>query len=223
MHIFINFLRRMDQKLVWTTFRGLSNAQIMKSTILIPFLGYWIVFNQSLLPYFDLHGAFSDAFSNGFDTGKNIKIPTHILQAYFGLSLIALGSLLYQIRCPLEIKKYGSSTEYLLGEQDLLTEYQIAQIAEYIDENKHHYFDEEFDYMSANDRNLVSYDGKWPSMYDKIQNNKGAGLSLFYNMLNCDYTKTRWSLIILYTVGFYFFSIPSIKTFCEVFSLLFLK
>jgi hypothetical protein len=38
----------------WTDLRGISNSNAAKSTILIPLIGYWIIFNESVLSWLQL-------------------------------------------------------------------------------------------------------------------------------------------------------------------------
>src|SRR5262245_56560908 len=95
----------------WDRLRGLSNSGPVKLTPLIPIVGYLILFNTSLEQHLELV----------FDRGA-ISGTWRLYAMYFGLTAIGLGSALYQIRCPAEIKQHGAAWEFVNREASALNQ-----------------------------------------------------------------------------------------------------
>ena len=49
----IDWLRELATR-EWTDLRGISNSSAAKSTILIPLVGYWIIFNEYVVNWLQL-------------------------------------------------------------------------------------------------------------------------------------------------------------------------
>lgn len=99
------------QRPYWTELRGVGNSVPAQSAILIPLIGYWIIFNDRLLQY--------AALSTALDTRGHPPMPGHVswrlFDTYFGLFFIAAGSLVYRLRCPSEVKLYPTASAYVGG------------------------------------------------------------------------------------------------------------
>ena len=110
----------------WTTLRSIGNLRVVQLTILVPVIGYFILFNDELvqnlefsnqvIPRADQHA--------GLSTGTLLKL----MSLYFGLCLIAVGSALFSVFCPRLIRRYQDFAEYAATEIDLLTDRHIAEI-----------------------------------------------------------------------------------------------
>jgi hypothetical protein len=93
----------------WSDLRGISNSYAAKSTILIPLIAYWAIFNESVVKWLNLAREFVGApVVDG--------ISPRILWLYVALCVIALGTLIYGRRCPPEVKKYGDYRAYVNGD-----------------------------------------------------------------------------------------------------------
>jgi hypothetical protein len=74
----------------WTSFRTTSNTPAARAVILIPLIGYWIIFNA----YVADHTKFTRfLFPHGPATGH---LPWRLFVMYFGLCLVSVASALYQ-------------------------------------------------------------------------------------------------------------------------------
>ena len=115
----------------WSNLRGISNSYAAKATILVPVIGYWIVFNETLVHWLRL----ATQFGNGSPVGE---VPRRLLWLYLGLVLIGIASAVYLWRCPRVIKKYGDAEDYISGDAEATSP---SQINEYINEleNKGYY------------------------------------------------------------------------------------
>lgn len=87
----------------------LGNLTAVRLTILIPLVGYLIIFNANVVKYLDLAKEFVGISSHHFDFGVSAKL----LLIYFGLCALAAGSVVFSIWCPTEVKHYGTSAAYV--------------------------------------------------------------------------------------------------------------
>jgi hypothetical protein len=92
-------LQRPNWPPYWLQVRSVSNSTAARLTILIPIVGYWIIFNEAV------------ATKLIFDT--NATVSWRLFATYFGLCFIAAASGIYQALCPREVKQYSSPTEYI--------------------------------------------------------------------------------------------------------------
>jgi hypothetical protein len=107
----------------WTDLRGISNSSAAKSTILIPLVGYWIVFNESAVHWLQL--AHQLGGSDPMD-----RISPRLLWLYMALCAIAAGTFIYALRCPPEVKKYGDYKDYVNGDGPAMTMLTLKEIEE---------------------------------------------------------------------------------------------
>jgi hypothetical protein len=115
-----------------------------KLTILVPLLGYWIIFNDHISSYVKL---IPELEPTPIARTHTQSISSNLLMTYLGLCCLSLGTLLYQFWCPTEIKLHGSPTEFIADALDFTSEIgwkrierQIgikgADIAKYIPDKK---------------------------------------------------------------------------------------
>ncbi|HXQ74020.1 MAG TPA: hypothetical protein VN844_26185 [Pyrinomonadaceae bacterium] len=74
-------------------------------TILIPLIGYMILFNERVISYLELVKVIG-----GEQQGA---IPARLLLLYFGLCSIALGTVIYGLACPAEVKRHSNAEDYV--------------------------------------------------------------------------------------------------------------
>jgi hypothetical protein len=86
----------------WSRLRSIGNSAPARATIVIPLVGYLIIFNEQVLSYLTLS---PEIF------GKSVGISTKLLNIYFGLCFVAIASFLFAWFCPLQIRKYGAPVE----------------------------------------------------------------------------------------------------------------
>lgn len=104
-------MRKWLREFCWINLRSLGNSPSVKLTIFIPIVGYFIIFNNYLLPYLDLaHDVFGKPKPNN---NYSTLISWRIQFLYYGLWLLAIGSTIYQVFCPREIKRFESSIDYI--------------------------------------------------------------------------------------------------------------
>jgi hypothetical protein len=128
----------------WSDLRGISNSYAAKATILVPAVGYWIVFNETLVHWVRL----ATQLGEGTPVGE---VPRKLLWLYLGLVLIGITSALYSWRCPRIVKKYGDAADFIKGDGGATSP---DKVNEYIDEL------EERGYAELRDRVTNVWEGK---------------------------------------------------------------
>jgi hypothetical protein len=111
----------------WSDLRGISNSYAARSTILIPLIGYWAIFNDRLVDWLNLAREFVGAPITG-------QISTRVLWLYMGLCAIALGTFIYALRCPQEVKKYGDYKDYVNGDGPAMSDNTMDDIQKQVED-----------------------------------------------------------------------------------------
>ncbi len=125
----------------WTSLRSLSNTSVVRAFILIPLIGYWIILNDNIVSSIADLSCFLDpgscqADSDPGSTGRRLRpkhkteAPWRLFATYFGLCLVAVGSAIYQLLCPPEIKQYSSSSLYSATADRGVSESEMARVME---------------------------------------------------------------------------------------------
>lgn len=100
----------------WSAIRRIGQSRLLALTIVVPFLGSLLLFNQSVVDFLmlspELVGRWLHLSAN--ETGGAAKKLTmaRLYYVYFGLTFLGMGSALFVLFCPLEIKNYSTPIEY---------------------------------------------------------------------------------------------------------------
>lgn len=199
----------------WLEIRRIGNSKLVQFTILIPVLGYLIIFSEWFIK--DIIGS-----SSGFY--HMWKIYT----LYYGLSFIAFGSLIYNIYCPKIYRNYGSLAEYINNEERLYNKSNMTRvilatiniIRKYktflpLDAGSNvRSFYPNYINIEINDQRKRSITNKATEVVDTGQ--IVEYLAAYYLVHSDVNTKQRLIVLILYGIGFILVAIPSLAMFIEV-------
>lgn len=115
-----------DQIPNWNALRVLGKSKVVSLTILMPFIGYLILFNQELSNYLELSKEILNITSeSGQDKGLAIS---RLYYLYFGFMLIGFGSILFSICCPQYIKENNTEYEFVDRELSLASVSRFSKI-----------------------------------------------------------------------------------------------
>jgi hypothetical protein len=103
----------LDRHARWSSLRLYGNAPLVRSTILIPVLGYFLLLNANLVEWLQLHAPWVPGSS--FDVGWKI------LCFYYGSLVLAAGTSLFAWWCPRPMKKYAGPVEFSGAELTFFT------------------------------------------------------------------------------------------------------
>ena len=114
----------------WSVLRTLGSSRILAFSVFVPFLGFLILFNQQIVDWLLLSPLFVGRTSGnlGEATIEATREATlnRLYIAYFGLSLLGIGSFLFSIFCPGEIKELNSASEYISYEKPLVSQPRLS-------------------------------------------------------------------------------------------------
>jgi hypothetical protein len=200
----------------WTTLRTIGNSWAVKATVLIPLIGYFIIFNENIIRYLNL----ATEFTAGKQT--SLTVQPRLLQVYFALCIISVASVVYTLVCPVIIKRYDSSATYVREEAEHLGDIVIADIEERLRTSPH----STKQYKIIRDR----YDGpgidrgeskeQAEARLNSAKNFNLAVLHTYYDLLNQSHPLARLLTLSCYVVGFFLLAIPSVQVFLRVAALL---
>jgi hypothetical protein len=193
---------------LWRDLRAVGSSNIVKSTILIPFFGYMIMFNSHLEGYFDL--------SNLFVWEADQAASYRLFFLYFGLSSMGLASLIFQICCPGPIKLNIDIVTYVDREYKVISKYRLRMLVGMITQA--------YEHIRSSRQWLSPYmaeaaDSVIVSSADERENGKEfelEALKVQRNSMNISSPIARRLIAILYMIGFFLLSIPTVDTFVRV-------
>jgi hypothetical protein len=195
----------------WSRLRSIGNSSLAKSTIVVPLVGYLILFNEKFQDYLRISGELL-----GYERSEPSGLP-RLLFIYFGLCLIAFASALFNWFCPLQTKKYASAEEYIAGDEPFLTFHARGSIERALETG-----DAEAQRLLAD---LNAIQRPTPQTLEEIRH-QGAEtfrveMQLYFEMLDRSNPVVRWLIIPLYTIGFLSLSTPAVRVFVRVCAVLF--
>ena len=194
----------------WTDFRTVSNTYAARAVILIPLVGYWIIFNEHLTNYTRLsHFLFRQGQPEAVG---GLHVPWRLFCTYFGLCLVAAASALYQWRCPAQVKMYGASHEYVGT-----VFHNISGIEEHRVDVALQEGDDESRRMLAQIQDSLSRGSDHHDAVDaRRAHAKRNALQALYDLKNRSYPRTRIGVMWLYRIGFAALAVPSLEIFGRV-------
>ena len=110
----------------WSHLRAIGNSVAAKVTILIPLIGYLLIFNERLAAYSTL----IKQLVGFYQPDAQIGVSPRLLLIYFGLCAVAVGSAIYALFCPTQVKSYGSSAGYVTGDGPSIKDFAFEPIEE---------------------------------------------------------------------------------------------
>lgn len=123
----------------WSSLRTLGQSRILGLTMLIPFLGTLIMFNQYVI---DLLALSPDVLSRWLGPGVEHELSAsrvitvnRLVVTYFGLVLVGGASFVFTLLCPREVKIYGSAQAYIETERLLITPARTALLVTVVAED----------------------------------------------------------------------------------------
>jgi hypothetical protein len=92
----------------WSRLRGIGNSAAAKATILMPLVGYLVLFNGEFVAWLQLHQTVGDVVTSG---ATEAALGWRLLCLYYGLMLVAIATIVYTVRCPWICKRYADAIE----------------------------------------------------------------------------------------------------------------
>ncbi len=96
----------------WSVLAKVGSTSVMKLTVLIPLIGFFLLFNQYTESLLRLPAFLQE------DLGLQSEIslsPRNLYYTYFGLCLLGIGSFLFAVYCPREIASEPNIDRYVIN------------------------------------------------------------------------------------------------------------
>lgn len=204
----------------WTVLRGIGNSSVTKLTIIIPLVGYLIIFNEHALQYLELsHRLFGTHETSLVSAEASARVSPRLLSVYFGLCLVAAASTIFSIFCPREIKRHSGAAEYTGGDGKNLSISQLSEIAATLDKDNPR-FAAFIEFSETLERDKDSYSVS--QHRQQREDLEVEGLRLWFEKLDEIFPSARLATAVLFGIGLVVLTIPSLDVFIRV-SLLLMK
>jgi hypothetical protein len=187
----------------WSTLRVIGNSMLVRATVVVPFIGYLILFNshvvEALRPAVEL-------FPNCADGScAQSFIWSRLFFLYFGLMFLGVGAFIYQLRCDPNIKRFETSEAFTMSVASVVTESDLLVYQETI---------ERIGGPAAATRDFLA--GELGNL-DKTPRLKLAILNDFYRTLDLGRYFSRLGVALCYFIGFGLVLFPSSQASIHIF------
>lgn len=146
-------------KMPWSSIRRVGQSRLLALTIIVPFLGSLLLFNQYVVDVLtlspDIVKRLLPIHETAPDSARHLTM-TRLYFVYFGLSALGVGSALFAMLCPLDIKTYDSSRAYIEAEAPLVSTVRMARIFPDIVQHYQFWFGDGFGQASSLTRRVGS-------------------------------------------------------------------
>jgi hypothetical protein len=197
-----------DSVLTWSRLRGIGKSSAAKLTVLLPLIGYLIIFNKNVADFLHLASEFTEAADTQFG------IAPKLMLVYLGICAVALGQVMYGVFSPVEVKAYGHETPYVLDAVRVTKDFEYEKLEAALRVSAYR-----SEYIRMRDR-YERTPGPPITEEQKAHINNGV-LHLYFRLLNNRWWAARWSAGAFYLIGFVCLVIPSAGVFFRVLKIIF--
>jgi hypothetical protein len=193
--------------MTWSRLRGIGKSSAARVTVLLPLVGYLIIFNKNVADFLQLAAQFAGK------SDAHLGISSKLMLVYVGTCAIALGQVIYSIFCPAEIKSYGHVTPYVLDATRVTKDFEYEKLENSLRNSAY-----KSEYLRMRDRYEKS--GSPITEDQKAHVNNGI-LHLYFQFLNNSSWAARWCTVLCYGLGFLCLVVPSAGVFYRVMAIIF--
>jgi hypothetical protein len=200
----------------WSILRNYGNSPIVRLTVLIPIIGWLLLFNDYLVKHLQVLLSVFGGRVEVLVDGEKHYISGRLIQLYIGLVLTSIGALFYSIWCPEQIKRYTSPPDYIKGEFNSISIRERRQIERLLEVAGDRIVAElnslrwrlHLDADGIRQSRAQAFDNQGREMeeYARMANYFNGILDLHYEVLDTSYRFARWLAAIFYCAGLAFFA-----------------
>lgn len=104
----VAYERSLSEFSKWNTLRVIGNSTIGKAAIVVPVLGYLLLFNHEVVNFLKLHSTLCN----------ECAISWRLIFFYFGSFFVAIGSVLYGLACPVVVERHAGAHDFYEAEKE---------------------------------------------------------------------------------------------------------
>jgi len=213
-----------SDKLDWEVTKKIAGSRLVALSALFPFVGYLALLNTEIVAYLQL-------FVDPSGQSEAIAI-SRIEEIYFALIWVSIGSILYQLSCPSQIKMFSSRYELIEKEIQIAGPVRLKGIQSEVVSHKASWWMSaplvkdieqiEGAHLGESDASkdeLFGYASGNPSRGDYLSavgNSAIELLGVFYDYKRQSRPLLRSSVLLIVGIGYFKLSAPSAKIFWEL-------
>jgi hypothetical protein len=186
----------------WSTLRVIGNSTLVRATVVMPFIGYLILFNShvvdALRPAIELFPDCADG------SCAQSFMWSRLFFLYFGLMFLGTGAFIYQLRCDPNIKRFDTAEAFTASVSAVVTESDLFTHQKVI-EHVGGPAPATRDFLAGELANL-----------DHAPRLKLTILNNFYRTLDGGHCFSRLSVTLCYLVGFALVLFPSMQASVQI-------
>ena len=202
----LHLLDWLEERSRWAELTTLGNSGLVKSSVLMPVFGYMLLLNDKVHQYLTI--SFDGALLNYLPSTWRIWL------VFYGSFAVAVGSVIYNWRCPGEIKRFDNPMDYVAADTG------------------YHFPPDKFKLVRDVVKDLHAGLPDWQKQQPQIKSFKVVtgipggeteardiltnSLSHFWEMMNLTLWGWRVIIYLLFRVGLALLIIPAALTFLQV-------
>jgi hypothetical protein len=209
----ISWMRSKDR---WSVLRTYGNSPIVRLTVLIPLLGWLLLFNDYVTKHLEVVlSLFGGRFEVTIDGEKHF-VSNRLMLLYVGLVLTSVGAIFYSIWCPDQIKRYVSSPDYIKCDFNHISIRERRRIEQVLEAASGGVAAElaslrwrlHLDVDNVRQSRAQAFDNQGSAMeeYTRMANYFNGILDLYYEIQDTSFWFARWLAALFYAAGFAVFS-----------------
>jgi hypothetical protein len=109
----------------WAALRALGQSRIVSLTILAPFIGYIVLFNQNVVDFLKLSG---EAIGGMSPADAMLSTLNRLRQIYIGLASLGIASIVFKGACPSVISQHVDVYSFVESELGVMTSARYTDI-----------------------------------------------------------------------------------------------
>jgi hypothetical protein len=191
----------------WTALRLVGNSMPAKLSILMPLVGYLIFFNEyvsRIIHFTNIDG--------GAVPPSLISLAGKLYFLYFGLFLAGVASAIFQLRCHGIVKRYSDEDDFVLRAESTITRRDLKEFLDVIERSSA--LGDRRPSLNLARQQFESLAGITASSQERSL--QIDVMKMYYFVLANGQPYSRAATISLYSIAFFFLSIPSVDTFIRV-------
>lgn len=105
------FAENASLSVTWSVLARLGQNPMMRATVLIPFIGTLLIFNNKITEWLNISSRFAENI--GFAGREEVFTLSTLYFTYYGLCALGIGSIIYAISCPSVIQTNPDINNYV--------------------------------------------------------------------------------------------------------------
>jgi len=219
----------------WKELGAFGRSKIVNSAILIPLIGYYILYGQEFQTFFDLSAGLDVAVRTGLAPIDWFLSLDRVNLFYFGLCSIAVAAVLFNLFCPSIVKDFKDYADYLargIGEKSThALAYTIGEIKKRpehrwpwyqgwiarIEHDHGQFFQQAQDAASVDEIMRMRGDKLTPEIHQRTLNSAVQAVMLMHYSVNSwSAFSLRLTCSVFYWVGFFLVGASALQVFMLV-------